>query len=207
MRASLAVLIALAATSARAADVEVMVRNAKGAPAADVVVTVQPERGGATPARYDQPLTMTQRGQQFTPSILVAPVGAEVRFPNEDRVKHQVYSFSPAKSFELKLYGREQARTVRFDKPGVVALGCNIHDAMVAFIAVVDAPFAARTDASGRVVLHDVPAGPAQVRVWHPYLRAAGNTQSAQAVVPASGAARIAFTAELRTPAMRMSGY
>lgn len=208
MRVLLAALAAaLVATSAAAADLEVSLRSAKGAPAADVVVTVQPARGGAAPAHYDQPLVMSQRGQQFSPFILVVPVGAEVRFPNEDRVKHQVYSFSPAKSFELKLYGREQTRAVRFDKAGVVALGCNIHDAMLAFIDVVDAPFVARTDASGRAVLRGLPAGPVQVRVWHPYLRAPGNALTAQAVLPGAGTERMTLAAELRAPALRMTGY
>lgn len=202
-----ALLAVLAASTAHASDLQVVVRNARGAPVADVVVTVSPAAGGATPARYDQPLAMTQKRQQFSPFILVAPRGAEISFPNEDPLKHQVYSFSPTKNFELKLYGRDQTRTVRFDRPGVVALGCNIHDTMVAYIDVVDAPFAARTDAAGRIAFHGVPAGAAQVRAWHPYMRAPGSAQAATVTVPAAGAASAVFTAELRTPAMRMSSY
>ena len=210
MRPSAAFALALslaAAGAARAAELEVVVRNGRGAPVPDVVVTVAPAHARATPARFDQPLTMTQKDRQFSPFILVAPRGAEVRFPNEDPLKHQVYSFSPAKAFELKLYGRDQTRSVRFDKAGVVALGCNIHDAMVAYIDVVDAPFAAKTDARGRVDFSDVPTGSALVRAWHPYMRAPDAAQTATVTVPASGAAHAQFTADLRTPAMRMSSY
>ena len=73
---------------------------------------------------------------QFHPFVLIVPVGAKVSFPNLDPTRHHVYSFSPAKQFELKLFARDQSRSVVFDKPGVVALGCNIHDAMTAFIVV-----------------------------------------------------------------------
>lgn len=118
----------LAPALARAADLEVLVRDAKGAPLANAVVTVKPEHGGALPAHYGDPLVLTQRDLQFAPFVLIVPQGGEVRFPNEDSVRHQVYSFSPAKTFELKLYGRDQTRTLRFEKTGLVALGCNIHD-------------------------------------------------------------------------------
>ena len=197
----------LSASAAAAADLQVTVRTPTGAPVADAVVVVEPSKAQPTPARFAQPLVLTQRDRRFLPFVLVVPVGAEVRFPNEDDVRHQVYSFSPAKPFELRLYGREALRTVKFDKPGVVAVGCNIHDQMVAFIDVVDAPYAVKTDAAGRAELHDVPAGPAVLRVWHPYMKAQRNEQRVDLVLPREGALARAFTAELRTPPMRMSGY
>ncbi|HET6942615.1 MAG TPA: methylamine utilization protein, partial [Sphingomicrobium sp.] len=82
--------------------------------------------------------SVSQRDMQFHPFVLVVPVGAKVSFPNLDPTRHHVYSFSPAKKFELKLFAKDQSRSVVFDKPGVVALGCNIHDAMTAFIYVAD---------------------------------------------------------------------
>mgnify|MGYP001117492615 CR=1 FL=1 len=87
------------------------------------------------------------------PYVLLVPKGATVAFPNLDRVRHHVYSFSKAKRFELKLYGQEENRTVTFDQAGTVAVGCNIHDQMSAFVKVVGTPYAERTDANGRVVI------------------------------------------------------
>ena len=182
-----------------AGDLTVMVRDRQGKPVADAVVTVEAP-GRQAPSRYAQPLRMSQRDQQFVPFVLVVPVGATVNFANEDKVRHQVYSFSPAKTFELKLFGKDQTHSIRFDKAGVVALGCNIHDRMAAYIKVVDAPYAEVTDASGRVVIRDLPAGPAQVRVWQPYLRAPGAELRATASVPAAGGVEQDVSAMILAP-------
>ena len=162
-------------------------KNAAGQPVRDAVVTLIPAGGARAPAKFDWPMKMAQKDIQFEPFVLIAPVGADVSFPNLDNVRHHVYSFSPIKRFELKLYGRDETRSIRFDKPGVVALGCNIHDSMVAFIKVVDTPYAAKTDGSGIAVLHEVPAGAATLRVWHPYLKAPNNEIAKPVVSPAQG--------------------
>src|SRR5215469_12722398 len=126
---------ALAASAAHAGELNVVLKSARGQPVRDAVVTVYPASGVANgPIRFDWPYRMAQDHLQFDPFVLIVPQGATVSFPNLDTVRHQVYSFSPAHPFELKLYGRDQTRTVRFDKTGVIALGCNIHDGMVAFI-------------------------------------------------------------------------
>ena len=192
-------------TTALAGDLVVSVRTPQGKPVADAVVTVAASRTG--PIRFAWPYRMAQHDMQFEPFVLIVPVGAEVAFPNLDKVRHHVYSFSPAKTFELKLYGRDETRTVKFDKPGVIALGCNIHDTMVAFIVVVETPYAAKTDAAGRAVIHGVPAGSQTVRVWHPYLRAAGNALTQTVAVPREGAASAAVTAEVRAPPERHRMY
>lgn len=184
---------------ARAGDLTVTVRDARGKPVADAVVTVDAP-GRKAPARYAQPLRMSQRDQMFVPFVLTVPVGATVNFANEDKVRHQVYSFSPAKKFELALFGRDQTHSIRFDKAGVVALGCNIHDSMVAYIKVVDAAYAETTDGSGRAVIHDLPAGPVQVRVWAPYLRAPGNELRLDVVVPAAGGVQRDVSAVVLAP-------
>ena len=106
---------------------------------------------------------MQQHNIAFDPHVLIVPVGSTVGFPNLDKVRHHVYSFSKVKKFDLKLYGRDETRSVVFDKAGVVALGCNIHDSMSGFIIVVDTPYAMKTDANGRVVIANVPAGSATV--------------------------------------------
>jgi hypothetical protein len=98
-------------------------------------------------------------------------VGSRVRFPNHDSVRHQVYSFSAAKKFELPLYSGGAAPTVAFDTPGVVALGCNIHDWMVGYVYVSETPYFAKTDKDGTALLKDLPAGDYNVRVWQPSMR------------------------------------
>lgn len=198
---------AVSAGAAQAADLSVVVRTGKGAPVANAVVLVTPAGGGAAPARYDAPLKVSQADLQFDPFVLIVPLGAEVAFPNQDHVRHHVYSFSPAKSFELKLYGHGAAPSVRFDKTGVVALGCNIHDRMTAFLRVTDAPFAAKTDASGRLTLRGLPAGGATLILWHPYMKAPGGELKEQVTAPASGRFERAYTVTLRTPAMRFNDY
>ena len=162
------------AGAGHAADLTVILRDKAGKPVRDAVVMV--EIAGGAPARPGSNYQVVQQNMKFDPFVLIVPVGAEVAFPNKDVVRHHVYSFSPTKAFELKLYGRDQAvRTVKFDKPGSVAVGCNIHDSMVAFIKVVTTPFAAKTDAAGQVRLRGLPAGTATVKIWHPYQKAAAN--------------------------------
>jgi hypothetical protein len=111
---------------------------------------------------------MAQVARQFEPKVLIVPVGTAVQFPNRDSVRHHVYSFSLIKNFELKLYSGTPASPIVFDKTGVAVLGCNIHDNMVAWVVVVDTPYAGQGGAAGRVILANVPAGSYRLRVWHP---------------------------------------
>jgi hypothetical protein len=98
---------------------------------------------------------------------LVITTGTSVTFPNLDTVRHHVYSFSPAKRFELKLYVGTPANPIVFDQSGVVVMGCNIHDQMVSHILVVDTPYYGITNANGVIALDDVPPGDYQLRTWH----------------------------------------
>jgi plastocyanin len=187
----------------RAADLEVLLKDARGQPVPDAVVTYLPAQGAKRPLRFAWPLVMAQHNIAFEPHVLIVPLGADVTFPNQDTVRHHVYSFSAAKRFELKLYGHEQARSVNFDKPGVVALGCNIHDRMSGFILVVNTPYAAKSDAAGRVVITDAPDGPGVLNVWQEDQKTAGNTVSRSIMI--RGAAHEALTLDLRPhPAMKM---
>ncbi len=175
--------------AANAAKVDVLVRAADGRPVADAVVMVDTPHRAAGAIRFPWPYAMNQQNIAFVPHVLIVPVGASVTFPNLDKVRHHVYSFSKAKKFELKLYGQDQTRAVVFDKPGVIAIGCNIHDTMSGFILAVDTPHAAKTDATGHAIL-DVPAGTATLDVWHPSIRAVGNMISAPIAITAAGFAR-----------------
>ena len=159
-----------------AGDLTVSVRDTAGRPVQDAVVTVHPAAGVPRgPIRFPWPLRMAQQDIQFQPYVLIVPVGGTVAFPNLDRVRHQVYSFSRGNRFELQLYGRDESRTHSFATAGLAAIGCNIHDQMLAYIKVVDTPWAAKTPAGGDVTLRGVPAGAATLRVWHPRLAGRGN--------------------------------
>lgn len=177
MRLLLALLVTLAYTApVLAGDLTVSVRDAAGRPVRDAVVTVHPAAGVPRgPIRFPWPSRMAQQDIQFQPFVLIAPVGGSVAFPNLDRVRHHVYSFSRGARFELQLYGRDETRSHTFASVGVAALGCNIHDEMLAYIKVVDTPWAMKTDATGDAVLRGVPAGAATLRVWHPRLAGRGN--------------------------------
>ncbi len=177
----------LVPASLHAATVDVTVRNADGKPLAGAVVLVDTPRKPAGPIHFSWGTEMAQRNIAFDPHVLIVPVGSTVTFPNRDKVRHHVYSFSKVKSFNLKLYGHEQIPSVVFDKPGVVSLGCNIHDTMSGFILVVDTPFAMQTDANGHVFITGVPPGAATIRLWHPSIRAPGNMLEQAVTVAPTG--------------------
>jgi len=201
----LALAVAGAASPLAAAPLSVRVVDASGRPVRDAVVTLYPAGNAARPAHGGGRFVVAQKDLQFHPFLTIVPVGADVSFPNLDPTKHHVYSFSPAKKFELKLFAKDQSRTVHFDKAGVVALGCNIHDQMSAFIVVTDSAWTARTNAQGIAAFNDAPNAAGRVTVWHPYLRAPGG-QLQQAVSAAQHS--LGFQVRLRPPqAMSMTDY
>lgn len=158
------VLLALLAHAATAATLAVTVVDATGKPVADAVVAVT-VKGARTVAQPGATGEIAQKNRQFQPGVTVVQTGTAVHFPNLDTTRHHVYSFSPIRRFELKLYSGTPAAPVVFDKAGVAVLGCNIHDKMRAWVVVVDTPYFAKTDAQGRATL-DVPAGEHLLRVW-----------------------------------------
>lgn len=167
-----AVAAMLAGAPAHAADLDLRLVDSAGQPVADAVMTYHPAAGAPPgPIRFPWPAEMVQENVTFVPHVLIVPVGATVRFPNRDKVRHHVYSFSRAARFEIKLFGRDETRSYTFTTPGAVALGCNIHDRMAGFIRVVDTPFAARSDAGGRVRLAGLPDGRGRITIWHPRLK------------------------------------
>jgi hypothetical protein len=137
-----------------------------------------------------------QVDKTFVPDLLPIVVGTLVRFPNHDQIHHHVYSFSPAKTFELPLYKGEDAAPVLFDKVGVVKLGCNIHDWMSGIILVLPTPYFAVTDADGRFILRDLPAGAYTVSAWHA-LSKLKPEDSAQPVQVAQEVTQVRFTLPL----------
>jgi plastocyanin len=164
-----ALALALLSPLAIAATVQVQVADGDGKPLADAVVFLE-SREARQAVRPANGIEMAQANKQFAPRVLVVPVGSSVDFPNRDTVRHHVYSFSPAKTFELKLYTGTPATPVVFDKTGIAVLGCNIHDNMAAWVVVVDTPYYGRTATSGAVTLANVPPGSYRLRAWHPGL-------------------------------------
>lgn len=162
-------LLLAAATPAPAAPLQVQVGDAQGRPLPDAVVWVDSAAARAA-ARPLSGVAISQRQRQFQPAVSVVTTGSAVSFPNEDTVRHHVYSFSPVKKFEIKLYVGTPAAPVVFDKPGIAVLGCNIHDQMTAWVVVLESPWHARSGADGLATLADVPAGAHTLRVWHPGL-------------------------------------
>jgi plastocyanin len=156
---------ALFAHAAFAGTVTVNVTFKSGPAAEDAVIIFDP-LGAAPPASSDT-ASIDQINKRFVPRVSVVRTGTSITFPNSDQIRHQVYSFSPAKEFTLKLYAGSPKVAVVFDKPGLVVLGCNIHDSMVAFVGVVDSPYFAKTSAYGTAVLN-LPPGHYRLRVWHP---------------------------------------
>lgn len=148
---------------------EVVVVDALDQPLAGVAVSVTVE---GTPSRAPKAeAAIAQRNRSFTPATLVIQTGTAVSFPNEDTVRHHVYSFSTINPFEIKLYVGMPSQPVVFDKPGNAVLGCNIHDQMVGYVHVVDTPYFGVTDEKGRATLQ-VPSGRHKLRAWHPDLTA-----------------------------------
>lgn len=169
-RAHLAMPVALAllvtAGMAHAAGVTVTVTDAAGLPVPDAVVYAEPAGGQVLP-KATRAAEIEQKARKFAPLVTVVQAGTEISFPNNDTVRHHVYSFSTPKPFELKLYSGVPGSPIPFDKPGTVVVGCNIHDQMLAYIHVVGTPYFARTDAAGRAHLDGVVAGKYGLKLWH----------------------------------------
>ena len=160
-------MLALAAAGgACAATVDFAVKDAAGAPVEDAVLWAMPKPGPAPARKRDG--TVGQKDRTFVPMVTVVQTGTAVHFPNHDPIRHHVYSFSPAKPFEIKLYVGTPVAPIVFDKPGEVVLGCNIHDHMLAYIYVVDTPWFAKTGKDGTARIEGVPAGDYELHLWHP---------------------------------------
>jgi plastocyanin len=158
-----------AAGNARGATLLVTVQESDGRSLAGAVITARPLEGQAHKVAPVNAI-MDQVNRAFVPDLLVIPAGSTVAFPNSDTVSHQIYSFSPAKRFKLPLYRGKPYPPVQFEQPGVITLGCNIHDEMLAYLLVTDAPYFGRTDAAGKWSA-DVPRGRYRITLWHPRAR------------------------------------
>jgi len=188
-----------------AATVEVKVTDERGEPVQRVAVYATstslavhaPVAAAANPAGSRPSAVMDQHENQFVPHLLIVQAGTEVLFPNSDVVSHHVYSFSAAKTFELGLYKGNAHPPLVFDEPGVVVLGCNIHDSMLGYILVVPTPHFTLTDERGVALIDDLAAGDYTVEAWTPRARPAG-LPAARSVSVAAGGAPAALELQLK---------
>lgn len=181
MRLYIAMLLCVLSPMAlAAATVEVTLRDGRGLALRDAVVYATTD---VPQPRSKRTAVMDQKDRMFVPHVLVIQTGTSVVFPNSDDIRHQVYSFSTPKMFQLPLYKGTPSAPVLFDKAGVVTLGCNIHDRMSAFIVVVDTPLFATSDGRGTARL-DLEPGRYTVHAW---FADASNEPAPQEVVITGG--------------------
>jgi plastocyanin len=182
-------LLAAPLRPADAAQVLARITDDHGKPVADAVVTLVPKGDvGPRPAPAPTAAIIDQRDETFVPYVVTIGKGGTVVFRNSDKTRHHVYSFSSTKQFEFVLNPGESSASVEFDKAGVAAIGCNIHDFMTAFVFVADTPFVAQSDKDGRALVADLPPGSYTAQVWHPLLRPSVKPPVQALDVPESGA-------------------
>jgi plastocyanin len=170
---ALLALPAILAASAAAATLDALVRTPGGKPLPDAAVVLEALAPTPRQAPKNQAhAVIEQRGAEFSPYVTVVQTGTAVDFPNNDTVRHHVYSFSQPKRFEIKLYAGKPGQPIAFDKPGEVVIGCNIHDWMEAYVLVVETPYFGKTGPDGQVHIANVPAGRYRLQLWHPLQKA-----------------------------------
>lgn len=143
--------------------------SAKGAESSETLAGQRAAAPTLSPETFPEPKLMQQKGQQFTPHILLVSAGQRVVFPNADDVVHHVYSFSPAKAFEVTIEQNITSEPITFDQAGIVELGCNVHDWMLGYIYVSSAQQAGQTQPNGELSI-ELSLGEYNVSLWHPRL-------------------------------------
>jgi len=188
--------LSAALANAQTTQIDAEVTDLRGKPVADAVVIAVPADGSLRTGFRSREAVVDQVSKEFVPKVLAIAVGTTVTFPNHDNVRHHVYSFSSAKRFELPLYAGATAQPVVFDKPGVVVLGCNIHDWMIGYVYVSESPYFATTGDDGKALIAGLPPRAYIVRVWHP--EQADAEAKTQKDVDTSRSARVDVVWELR---------
>ena len=188
---------------AAAGPLDVAIVDAGGQPVEDAVVSLHSHAGLDTGPGVARTHVIDQRDLQFEPYVQLFHPGDHVVFRNSDRTRHHVYSFAPGSAFETVVKPGESSAPMTLKSPGVVPVGCNIHDRMISYLVVTDAPFAARSGADGVVRFADVPDGAWSVRVWQPRSKADRQTSEQTMVMPAAAGSRLRFVLTLR-PDMRL---
>jgi len=186
-----------------AATLEIVVTDGSGAPAEGAVGVAVPVGSPPTPRAERVTEFIDQIDKEFVPEVRAIRVGTAVSFPNKDNIRHHVYSFSPAKKFELALYKGVPAEPVVFDQAGLVVLGCNIHDWMIAYLYVFESPWFGVAEKDGAIHLRDLPPGEYDVQVYHPRAKDPAQPVTQRASSRSADAARVSFRLALRPPVRR----
>ncbi len=186
----------------------------KGKPVKDAIIYAAARNAAGYKASPDGKTIIDQIDNEFIPYVIPVKVGTAVHFPNHDQIRHHVYSFSPTKKFEIPLYKGTPSNPVVFDKPGVVVLGCNIHDWMTAYIFVVETPFYAVTDADGKAKIDNLPHGEYDVQLWNPGIKTSPQPVKKQIAATEESAEDIIFIVnqvkilrQWRAPTASAGGY
>jgi plastocyanin len=188
--AALAAISTLAfACSASAMNVRATVQDDAGKPVKDAVVYATNLDENAPLPHTNRDAIMDQQNEEFVPYVLPIQAGTTVYFPNKDHIRHHVYSLFKPKKFELMLYKGSPPAPVLFDQPGVVVLGCNIHDWMVAYIFVLETPYFAKTGEDGKAEIQNLPHGAYEVRAWHPLMKETTESTAKRPSAPPQGGA------------------
>ena len=173
--------LALFCSQLSAASLTISISNQQQQPLADAVVELRSQNTAQiAPQRFQ----VAQQQLTFVPFVSAVPAGSIVEFPNLDKTRHHVYSFSPAKQFEIKLYADKPEKPITFDTPGIVALGCNIHDYMQAYIYISESNLVAVSNEAGQLQWPDIAPGEYQLYVWHPWQLAEQQPSTLKVVMP-----------------------
>jgi plastocyanin len=199
LRGALSACLCVLSFPVLATSLAIQVHDAAGKPVADAVLYVEPPAGTTAPKR-PAPAQIEQRGLKFLPLVSVVQAGSQISFPNNDKVRHHIYSFSPAKKFDQKLYSGVAAAPQVFDKAGTVVLGCNIHDRMVAYVKVLDTPYFAKSDANGIARIELPAAGKYTLSAWHYNMAASANGDQAVIVTPGDAPTPVRFRLAMKPP-------
>lgn len=180
----------------------IVILDQHGKPLVDAVLEIPVHQ--AENKYSDTPLIMDQVDKAFEPIVLIANKNSLVSFPNSDDIRHHVYSFSAAKTFELKLYASRPKAPIKFEKSGVVVLGCNIHDSMVGYIYIHDNTFAVKANNEGKVEIADAHASASYFYLWHPdAVQGVDHREKLPISILTSNKSEVTITVNTKTPAPR----
>jgi plastocyanin len=194
-------LVAAVPLQIHAASIRAKVSAADGTPVENAVIVAYPLSGSA-PVDNSKLRIIDQINKEFVPHVTTVTTGTSIQFPNKDNIRHHVYSISDPKNFELPLYEGIPANPVKFDKPGIVVLGCNIHDWMRGYIYIVESPYFGKSGENGFAEI-ELPAGEYRVELWHPRLSDPDNLQTQQLNISDSNPGSLSYTVNLK-PALRI---
>ena len=182
-----------------AQEIKLTLIDANGAPVSGAVMELLSDTALASANSSMNEVRVDQIDKEFVPTVTTIVAGGSASFPNSDDILHHVYSFSPAKTFDTPLYGSNSDSEYReaFDVPGVVEIGCNIHDWMLAYIYVGESELMEISNDEGLVSLSDIPPGDYRLRVWHSRLAAPQNKMEQDVTIEADGVKELELSLKL----------